>query len=189
MVDNKYNYLGKDYSIGAVINGELDGVVFTGGQPSEVFDVVLADGYKVSLSNKYGLFVLTANQTFVAIKASEVVAGQLIYIASSTNFETKAVQSVTKRMGKEVTIPKTLFVLNGVYVTTQFRNENYDAQVDAERKSTCIHRSKEQKVYKVHYCCSPEQERLDYFCEAKQVLLIQPQCWKCELYKKKEDNV
>lgn len=184
MVNNVYNYLGKDYPIGGIINGELDNLVFSGGQEEDIYDFQLEGGYQIALSDRYGLMVETDNKIFIAVCSSEVKIGQLVYVASGIPFDSKKVLSIVKRRGKHINIPKHPFVLNRIYVSARFREENYDIQNELIRKDTCLHRSKEKVAYMIKPCCSPEVERLDYHCNARNVKLIQPLCWNCDLYKK-----
>lgn len=184
MVNNNYNHLGKDYPIGGLINGEIDNMVLTGGQEDDIYDFVIEGGYNISLSDKYGLMVQTDNKLFIAICVSEIKEGQLIYASSGIIFDGKKILSITKRRGKHISIPKPMFILNRIYVTSKFRAENFHLEDEKLKKDTCMHRSKEKVAYKIKFCCSPEQERMDYHCEARNIKLIQPVCWNCDLYKK-----
>ncbi len=185
MVNNTYHYNGKAYPIGGIINGDIDNMTLTGGNTAMIYELEADGGYKIALSDKYGLMVETDNKLAMAICVAKIMVGQSIYVHSSTPQDFRKVLSVTEREGKHINIPRDIFVLNNVYVTRNFRQNNYNIEDERTRKETCLSRSKDKKVYKIKLCCNRQEERFDYWCEAKGKYLIQPECWNCDLYRKK----
>lgn len=188
MINNNYNYLGKDYSIGGIINGELDNMVFTGGEECEVWEIELENGYKIALSEKYALFIFIGDTRVSKSKSVTMLEiGQRVYIQTAIPFDSKKIVNINKRLGKNINIPKQMFILNKMYVSTKFNksDDNYDANLEGTKRESCAHRSPEKMVNKIEFCCKPVEERLDFHCSAKNVFLIQPMCWNCDLYKEK----
>lgn len=185
MVNNNYNYQGKDYAIGGLINGEIDGVTLTGGEETDIYEIELETGHKIALSSKYGLFILLPSKMYASYNVTGIKIGDCAYIKDNPLSEKHKISSITKRKGKNINIPKQHFILNGFYVGTVFQDRSPDITIDVQNRDNCVHRSKEMIQHTITSCCSTH-ERHDYFCEAKKIYLTQPICYNCEQYKKKD---
>lgn len=185
MINNNYNYQGKDYAMGGIINGEIDNMTITGGQESEIYEVSLDNGNFIRISPKYGLFVRIGGDTYSAFSVASLKVGDCIYNVNSDKQSCSPIISINKVVGKHIEIPKQSFLLNNIYVSTVFKERSPDIAQDAKNRDSCTHRSKEMIQHTITSCCSTH-ERHDYFCEAKKIYLTQPVCWNCDIYKTKE---
>lgn len=58
-------------------------------------------------------------------------------------------------------------------------------ELQKERFEKCQHRSEEKKTVQIKHCCGRTIDVAGFWCEAKGILLDQPICWECPLYKEK----
>lgn len=107
MHSNNYIYNGKPYGLGGLINGEIDNQIVTSGGTCDVYDIVLSDERKVTLSDNYGFFV-----DGMAIPPSSLVVGDVISDGSKAT-----VVSVLKRQGTRINIGRSIFALNSILVS------------------------------------------------------------------------
>lgn len=107
MKHNNYIFNGKPYGLGGLINGEIDNQIITSGGDCDVYDIVLSDERKVSLSNNYGIPV-----DGMAIAPSALLPGDVISDGSKAT-----VVAVEKRAGTRINIGRAMFALNGVLIS------------------------------------------------------------------------
>jgi len=107
---NQHNYV-----LGGLINAEVDRMVISVGKDSDIYEICLNNDKKISLSKRYHLFIGQKDKKALNISIKDVKVGDIILSLSQKKYK---VIEKTLRKGTEILIPRTLFSLDDILVST-----------------------------------------------------------------------
>lgn len=119
MINDLYYFNNGRYALGGCINGEVDNLIITSNGEADIYVISIRNDKSVALSERYALVVQCDDGSEKNLKkysAKDLRVKDHILMNDGTFYQ---IDSIEKRKGTDITVPKKMFNLNGFVVSNK----------------------------------------------------------------------